>query len=54
MIEAIIVVFLFMVIWFGTICTRLASIVKRTTGKSGIQLVATVIRRGYRTFRNSL
>lgn len=53
MIEAIIVVFLFMVIWFGTICTRLASIAKRITGKSGMELVATVIHRRYRNFRNS-
>ncbi|EOG2477042.1 TPA: hypothetical protein SMF39_004537 [Serratia marcescens] len=52
MIEAIIVVFIFIVMWFGTICTRLASIAKRTTGKSGIELVATAFRRGYRAFRN--
>lgn len=53
MIEVIIVVFIFLVIWFGTICTRLVSIAKRTTGKRGMELVATVIHRGYRNFRNS-
>lgn len=52
MIEAIIVVFLFMVIWFGTICTRLVSIAKRTTGKRGMELVAIAFRRRYRIFRN--